>query len=498
MVSSQTSIAAVIDKLPLGIYRTTIIVACFLIVLMDGFDTQAMGFVATAIASSLGIPIASFGQVFSAGLLGAMLGAFILGPVSDRFGRRWMLVGSIVLFSVFSLLTPCAPDLFWLLLLRFFAGLGLGGTVPNVLALSSEYSPRRLRGLLAGVLWAAFPLGGAAGALVSVYLLPLLGWPSLFYIGGAIPILLAAVVVFRLPESLQFLLRQPDGHKKVAAIIRRFQPQTADSTAVYVDTEERPNRLPVRQLFSKGRTQATALLWIACFMCFPMLVILVLWTPALLRGAGIGGTQTAFVVGLVNLGSVIGTALGGRLVDRMRPYDVLARLFIAGAFCVGPLGYATGSVRLLGLLAALSGLFLGAASAGLLALAVLIYPSVARATGVGWAMALGRTGQVIGPLLIGALLASGMRLQLVFLCCTVPAVCAAVAAKLLGWRELHAMDTTHRLLMDGAEAMPVQEPSRTNNEDCQRSCLRLEVSDAVEIRPAAYRVKSEQPRRASP
>jgi MFS transporter, AAHS family, 4-hydroxybenzoate transporter len=151
----HVNIASIIDRLPLGRHRIGIVVVCFLIALMDGFDTQAIGFAASAIASSLHIPITALGQVFSAGLLGAMLGAFILGPLADRFGRRWMLAGSVVAFSLFSLLTPHVPDLSWLLLCRFFAGFGLGGAIPNLLALSSEYAPRRMRGLLTGLLFAA-------------------------------------------------------------------------------------------------------------------------------------------------------------------------------------------------------------------------------------------------------------------------------------------------------------------------------------------------------
>jgi MFS transporter, AAHS family, 4-hydroxybenzoate transporter len=438
MKPSQTSIASIIDRLPLGAYRIGIVVICFLIVLMDGFDTQAIGFAAPAISSSLHIPITAFGQVFSAGLLGAMLGAFMLGPLADRFGRRWMLAGSVVAFSLFSLLTPHAPDLFWLLLCRFFAGLGLGGAMPNLLALSSEYAPRRIRGLVTGLLFAGFPLGGATGAVTSAHLLPLFGWPALFYIGGTIPLLLAAVVACAFPEPLQFLIRRPDGQRRVGAIVRRIVPDAPADGTVYVETEEGPGRLPLRQLFSGGRAAQTLLLWIAFSMCFMLLIALVLWTPVLLREAGLSGPEATLIVGLVNLGSVAGTALGGRLVDRFDPCVVLPLLFLAGAFGVASLGYATGSVVLLRLFAALSGFSLGAASSGLLGVAVLIYPSMMRATGVGWAMALGRMGQAIGPLVIAALLSGGFAPNRIFQCWALPALCAAGAAMLLRWSGLRA------------------------------------------------------------
>jgi MFS transporter, AAHS family, 4-hydroxybenzoate transporter len=427
----EVNIASIVDRTPFGAYRTYIVGICFLIVLMDGFDTQVVGFTAPAISSSLAIPITAFGQVFSVGLFGAMLGAFALGSLADRFGRRGMLIGSVILFSLCSLLTPRAPDLFWLLLCRFSAGLGLGGAIPNLLALASEYAPKRIRGLLTGVLYAGFPLGGVAGALVSAQLLPRFGWPALFYLGGTIPLFLAVAAAGVLPESLQFLLRRPNGQRTVAAIVRRIRPETMSDEAIYADPEDGPARLPVRDLFADGRAALTLLLWVAFSLCFMLLIVLVLWMPALLRGAGIGGSEAALCVGLVNLGSVAGTALGGRLVDRYESHVVLPLLFVASAFAIGPLGYATGVGPLLGLFAALSGFLLGAGSAGLLALAVLVYPSAMRATGVGWAMAFGRMGQVAGPLVIGALLARGLTVDRIFLWCAPPALCAACATLLL-------------------------------------------------------------------
>ncbi|MGO4332240.1 MFS transporter [Cupriavidus sp. 2TAF22] len=433
MYPPPISIASIIDARPLGAYRLRIFIVCFLIVLMDGFDTQAIGFAAKAMSSSLDIPIAVFGQVFSAGLLGAMVGAFLLGPLADRFGRRWLLAAAILIFSAFSLLTPHAPSLPGLLLVRFLAGLGLGGAIPNLLALSAEYTPRPMRGMMTGVLYAGFPLGGAVGALVSSHIVPHYGWPPLFYLGGVLPLGLALLVIASLPESLPFLLRRKDGQDAVRAIVARMagRPSASDRHVTYVDAEERVRGLPFRRLLSGGRLVPTLLLWASFFMCFVLLIVLVLWTPALLRGEGIGEHDAALVVALINLGSVAGTAAGGRLVDRFGPYLTLPLLFMLGALSVSSLGYATQSLTSLAIAATLCGIFMGAGSSGLLSLAVLSYPSGMRATGVGWAMALGRMGQVSGPLIVGALLASGFSIKAIFLCSAVPAAIAAAAIVVL-------------------------------------------------------------------
>jgi AAHS family 4-hydroxybenzoate transporter-like MFS transporter len=430
VIQTQVAIASIVDRIPLA-YRIRIVGVCFLIVLTDGFDTQAIGFAAPAMSSSLAIPIGAFGQIFSASLFGAMLGALSLGAAADRLGRRWTLVGAVATFSLFSLLTPVAPNFPWLLLCRFLAGLGLGGAIPNVLALSSEYAPRRIGGLLTGLLWAGFPLGGVIGAITSAHLLPVFGWPVLFYIGGSVPLILAALVIGALPESLQFLLRRSDGQRAVATAIRAIGLPAPSVGTVYVATEEPPSGFPIQLLFFDGRVASTILLWIGSFMNFALLIVLVLWTPALLQKIGLGGEQAALVVGLNNLGAVAGTMLGGRLVDRFAPYVVLPLLFMAGALAVGSMGYAAASIPLLALFSALSGFFLGAATSGLLGVAVLIYPSMMRATGIGWVVALGRLGQVAGPLAVGALVASALSVEQVYLCCVMPALCAMGATAFL-------------------------------------------------------------------
>ncbi len=433
-------LTAVIENGKLGAFQRGILAICFLIVVMDGFDTQAIGFAAQSIAQARGIPIASFGAVFSAGLLGAVIGAFAMGPISDLHGRRRPLALLILVFALASLALTLATTLPAIIVLRVIAGIGLGGAIPSLIALATEYSPARLRGTLTGVLYAGFPLGGAIGAVISAKVMPAFGWESLFIIGGVGPLLLSLVVVAFLPESVRFLERH-GRQKSLEAIADRIAPGSRNTgLEVVVDTRDAVVRAPVRQLFKGGRTASTLLLWTAFFACFVMLIVLVLWTPALMKAVGFGVGAAAIIAGFVNLGSVFGTAAGGRLVDRFGVLPTVPILFALGGLAIAALGRSGGAFWIAGSMAAASGLFVGAGSAALLALAVREYPAAIRGTGVGWAMGVGRLGQVTGPITIGWLLGLGVSVSGLFLLTAVPAACALVAVTffgLLAKRERH-------------------------------------------------------------
>ena len=189
----------------LDVYKRQLVL-CMLAAAIDGYDTQAIGYTAPAIAQAFNLPREVFGPVFSAGLVGAAVGALSFGPLADRFGRKRFMVAAVIIFGVFSLLTAQATTLSEFLAFRFCAGLGLGGAVPSFLALGGEFAPASKRGVFVAIAFAAFPFGGLIGALTSSYVIPHFGWQSVFYIGGAAPLLFAIVLVIWLPESLRFLI----------------------------------------------------------------------------------------------------------------------------------------------------------------------------------------------------------------------------------------------------------------------------------------------------
>lgn len=430
MERQKVSVVEVIDSQGLSPLAKRLLTICGLVVLIDGFDTQAIGFAASSMARDLNIPIQQFGPIFSAGLFGAMLGALFLSPLSDRFGRKPTLVAAIAFFSVFTLLTAFSTTVTELVVARFMAGIGLGGAIPNVISLCSEYAPRSKRGMAIGLLYAGFPLGGMIGGLSAAKLIPALGWHSIFFIGGVLPLVLVILVILTIPESWQFMVGKPKHASRLNRVMQRLDPRFS-ANRDYVSTEHTTEGAALSRLFADGRLAGTLLLWVPFFMILLLLVVMVLWTPALLKEAGISSEQGAIITALINLGSAVGTAIIGRLIDKIGPYVIIPVVIAVGAACVAPMGLMTDSPLALAALAVSGGFFVGSAASGLLVLAALSYPVSVRATGVGWAYSMGRVGQVVGPIAAGGLLAAGFKVDQIFLFSVAPAAAAILAVVLL-------------------------------------------------------------------
>jgi MFS transporter, AAHS family, 4-hydroxybenzoate transporter len=411
-------------------FQIGVIVLCALVALLDGFDTQSIGFAAPALSTALGLPPGMLGSVFSAGLLGAMLGAMLFGAVSDRFGRKRPLIVATCLFAAFTLATLGVTSFGELVACRFLAGLGLGGATPSFIALTSEYVPARQRSIAVAVLWAGFPLGGMIGGFSSSWLIPHLGWPSVFVVGGLLPLVLAVVLAIWLPESLRFLIARQGDKLHAAGIMRRLAPDLP-ATANYVIDEERITGAPVAALFRDGRAAATILLWVAFFVVFMMLAVIVLWTPTLLRQLGLTAATGALLIGGNNLGSAIGTASCGALLGRFNPYIVLSIAYVAGGALLVPIAYLSDNPAAIAACFVLNGMFLGAGSGGTIVLAARTYPTLMRSTGVGWGMAMGRFGQVIGPLVAGAMMSGGLTIRPIFVALALTSIVASVSVLML-------------------------------------------------------------------
>jgi len=427
------NVSELIDRQPLGLFQARIVVLCGVVALLDSLDLQSIGLAAPAMIADLPIRPSSLGAVFSAALAGLAVGAFSFGPLADLVGRKAVLIGTTVCFGVFTICTALAPNLGVLLVYRFCAGLGLGGAMPSFISLTSEYIPQRLRVLVVALLWTGFPLGGAVGGLLASWLIPTFGWPSVFWVGGVLPLLVSAILIVALPESVSFLVATAAGADRVRRLLQKaFPAASVPADATFVLNEERVGGVSVLRLFAMGRAVGTTVLWISFFIVFMMLVTNSAWAPTLLKREGIEIGRSALAMAAFNLGAVIGTCVAGWLVMRIGAAVILPLVMISSAVSLGLVGYAAPSAQLVTTLEGLFGLFLGCGSSGLIALAAIYYPTAIRSSGVGWAMGMGRVGSFAGPLAVGSLVATGLSTLGIFVALALPALVAAVTTVIAG------------------------------------------------------------------
>lgn len=418
-------ITRLIDERPIGRFQRLTIFLCALIAFLDGMDTQSIGIAAPFIVAGLHLPRAMLGMVFSAAILGAMIGAFAMGAAGDRFGRKRILMASVLVFGLGTVATSMATSYEVLLAIRFVTGIGLGGAAPCFLTLASEYAPRQRRASVSSILWAAFPLGGMAGGFLNSYLIAHYGWQSIFLFGGVLPIALVLVLATLLPESPSFLAYA--GRQQALAHVAKRLGGQVDSGMLLTTSEEKVASASFRVLFHEGRARLTLLLSVSFVMAFGALAVLVLWTPSLLRDNGIPPAGTAIVIGFHGLGALIGMGSAGRMIERFGARRVLAPALLLGAGCTALVGIGATSVASASLVLALAGVFVGFGASGGIALAVMSYPAGIRATGIGWQMGMGRFGQVLAPVLTGTLLAAGVNsAQTFYVVAAAPLVAAAV------------------------------------------------------------------------
>ena len=421
----------IIDRQPLSRFQIITIALCGIVLVLDGFDAQIIGFLASPISESLKIPVKTFGPILSASLFGLMIAAMATGPIADRFGRKWPVVFSTMTFGVFALLTARVTSFNDLLTLRFLTGLGLGGAMPNVVALACEYSPKRLQTIVVSVLFVGMPLGGVLGGMTSQLLIHNWGWRAVFYIGGVLPFGLALLLILVLPESVRFLSVSGADQQRISRIMNRVSPQVAGSGATFTSAPEQEHRgLPVKHLFTEGRAAGTLLLWIPFFMNLLILYFVVSWMPALLRQAGMSVAAGITATTLFSVGGIIGCLLQGPLINKAGASALLFTEFGLCAVLIAALSFVGASFPLVVSIAFLLGFCVVGGQGGINALAAGFYPTSIRSTGVGWALGIGRIGSIVGPMLAGLMLSAGWKPHQVFLAGAIPALCAAIAVLL--------------------------------------------------------------------
>jgi MFS transporter, AAHS family, 4-hydroxybenzoate transporter len=403
-------VARVINDSAISRFQYVIFATCMLIMLCDGFDTQAVAYVAPSIVAEWKLAPASFGPVFSAVLLGSMIGAFTFGNVGDRLGRKNTLFACVVLFGLLNIASAYATSLKALTILRFFCGIGLGGAIPSVTALVSEFSPARKRNTLIAMTWCGFALGAVLGGLISVPLIVNFGWPAVFVAGGILPLCIAPLALFALPESIKFLAVARANGSRIAATLRSIAPEGHfDPDADYVIGEAQPGRGDFSALFKDGLALGSILLCLAFFMSLMLVYLFINWIPLLLRQAGLPLQNALMGTIVFNLAGIFGSIACTQMIDRkiLRPLIALIGAYLLGAVAVFGMGYASGAFWLIMTMIFLSGFFIIGVQLSLNAFIVGFYPTSIRGTGVGWSQVAGRGGSLVGPLVGGVLVSEG-------------------------------------------------------------------------------------------
>src|SRR5229473_908539 len=426
--ASLVDVAEFIDAQPVGGFQIRLLLTCAAVLFLDGFDTQAIGYVAPALAKEWGLTKGALGPVFSAGLFGLMIGALVFGPLADRIGRKKIIVFSTLAFGIGTLVTAFVQDVDMLLAIRFLTGLGLGGAMPNAIAMTSEFNPRRRRATMVMIMFCGFSVGAALGGLLAAALIPQFGWRSVFVVGGVAPLLLVPILVLRLPESVRFLALTGRANDRVAELLALIAPKAAFAPATqFVIHEPGLAGIPVLHLFRDHRTLVTLLLWIVFFMSLLDLYFLSNWLPTVLNDLGASVSASAAIGSMLQVGGVVGTFALGSIIDRFS-FRALALVYFLAVFAVGAIGQLGHSVVFVTMAIFAAGFCIVGGQIAANALAATFYPTSIRATGVGWALGVGRVGSIIGPLVGGMLLTMKWSAGAVFLTAAVAALCAALAA----------------------------------------------------------------------
>jgi AAHS family 4-hydroxybenzoate transporter-like MFS transporter len=386
---------------PRGRLHWIAISLCAATMFVEGYDAQFMGSVVPGIARDWGVSPASITPALASGLVGLMLGAFFIAPLADNFGRRRIILYSVASFGLLTIASIWAQSLLPMVVLRFLTGLGLGGAMANTTALTAESSPPEKRASAVAIMFCAFSLGAGFGGFVAAGLMQDYGWESVFLVCGAMAVVLLPFLIVAMPESL---------------------PKKTDARLT----------IPAGKLFREGRARMTILFWIIFFANLMELYILTSWLPTTINARGVELRWAQIATALVQIGGIAGAFTLAPLVDRFGPQRVLAAAFLSAAFSVGILGLAGTSVALtLGMSFILGIGTVGAQNCNN-GVAAKFYPTPIRATGVGWALAVGRIGSIVGPTVGGVLLATKVDIRTIFLFAAVPPLVAAAAYLAMG------------------------------------------------------------------
>lgn len=408
---------------------------CFVIILFDGYDLVVYGTVVPLLIKEWNLDTVQAGAMGSYGLFGMMFGAIFLGILADRFGRKKVTALSLILFSLFTFLCGFADNPTTFSMYRFLAGLGLGGIMPNVIALLTDYSPKKMRSMVVSIVLCGYSVGGMLAPTLGILIMPSLGWEAIFWFAG-LPLLFLPFMYKQLPESAVYLARKGRS-QELFKILKKVDPSFIykdNDELLHIPTEE--SKVPVVGLFKEKRALGTLMFWTAFFSCLLMVYGLNTWLPKLMIEAGYGlNSSLGFLITLQG-GAIVGTLIIARLCDKYGSKRMLIPMYASGAVALTLLGIG-GSTVYIYILVAIAGAATIGAQNIVQAYVSQYYPPYIRSTALGMASGIGRMGGMMGPLLGGFLLSITLPIEMNFIIFAIPGVIAAIALSLVPDKHSH-------------------------------------------------------------
>ena len=396
--STAIDVGRAIDGGACGGYQVALVFLTALTIIFDGIDNQLLGIVIPSVMRDWGVARSAFAPVVALGFLGMMIGGLLAGLIGDRFGRKVALFGSMVVFGASTMTMTGVHTVAALAALRLIAGVGLGGAMPNAAALVAEYVPIRQRALAVTMTIVCVPLGGTLAGLLAIPVLPAVGWRGLFVIGGVVPLVASILLWPLMPESPRFLARRPGRWHELRRVLRRMGYPVGDDAEFTIHGATPHRRVRITALFARSLRTDTAALWLAFFSCLLCVYMGFSWLPSVLTAAGLGSPAANTSITLFNLGGVAGAIFGGLAIRRLGSRATMLTMAASGVTGLIGLGRtpleAATVVRVLVLLT-FCGAMINAVQTTMYALAAHVYPTEIRATGVGMAVSIGRSGAIL-------------------------------------------------------------------------------------------------------
>jgi MFS transporter, AAHS family, 4-hydroxybenzoate transporter len=419
-------VSRLLDERGLSSFQIKLLVWSFFLVLIDGYDIGAIAFAAPHLVKAWGVQPQALGPVFSASLIGILFGSAVFGWVGDRYGRKPALISANLLFGAFTLWAAYAASLDEMFWLRLIAGIGIGGVIPNVVAINAESAPRKLRATLAILAVGCVPLGGAIPGIISAVFVPTHGWPILFQVGGVVPLVIGVAAIFGLPESIKYMALHESQRERMAKAIVEIRPDfkmPPNARFVVEDEQQFPGFSPA-YLFRQGLQAITPLVWLIFALNLMGYFFLLSWTPTLMTALKLEPSTAALAGASIQVGGTVGSLLLCGWLQRKR-FLAIAIMFVLAVPVVGSIGFAglTSKAALLTATFFAGFLVLGIQS-GINVVGAMIYPTSLRSNGSGWQLGLGRIGSIVGPML-GAQLV-GLPVQNLYMWSAVPFAFGAV------------------------------------------------------------------------